>query len=67
MKNYKTTICGIACLGLAAIFICFGISAPVGNALIPVGMGFLMAKDYDTTGIGTEATKQATEKAPDEQ
>jgi len=56
MKNWKTTIAGI-------LTIAGGIGMAVqGNyeqaiATIIAGVGLLLAKDYDTTGVGGTAEK----------
>ena len=64
-QNYKTTWSGIACLALAGVFSVVSVLvpptapalAPIALALVPVGIGFINAKDDNTTGIGANATK----------
>jgi hypothetical protein len=49
LKNWKTTLTGVAVLVAGAILIAIG-QVPTGIALMPVGLGFIVSKDHDVTG-----------------
>lgn len=49
MKNWKTTLSGVATIGAGITLIVLGHSLE-GMALLPVGMGLITAKDNNVTG-----------------
>lgn len=56
MKNWKTTLSGILSIAAGVWMITNG-KLEEGTTAIIAGVGLLLAKDYDTTGIGTGAMK----------
>jgi len=57
MKNWKTTIVGVATI-IGGIGLYFQGNTEGAVTAILGGIGLLLAKDHDTTGIGTHATKE---------
>lgn len=61
MKNIKTTWTGIVVLALGVILITIGKTVE-GMVCIPIGIGFLNAKDDNVTGGTKASTEEAEER-----
>lgn len=58
-KNWKTTLTGV---GLIVTGVALYVNGNLEEAIASIlgGLGFILAKDYDTTGNSTNATKEGS-------
>lgn len=61
IKNWKTTLTGIVVLITGAILISIG-QVETGVICLPIGIGFLTAKDGNVTGGTKPQTEEAKER-----
>ncbi len=65
LKNWKTTLAGIATLAIGAVLIVIG-QVPAGVVCIPIGLGFLGAKDGNVTGGTVPSSDEAKDRVAED-
>ncbi len=65
IKNWKTTLAGLATLAMGAILIVIG-QVPAGVICIPIGIGFLNTKDNNVTGGTIPVTDEAKDRVTED-